>query len=957
MESSHLPGRTERVGRALAIVLLCGTVTLAAQTPPPAIPLPEQPRPDFARSEWLNLNGTWVFRIDSANAGLAAGWWRAGPPHARTILVPFSWASPASGVADTSYYGWYARDIAVPAGWRARRVFLVVGASDWRTTAWLDGHELGTHEGGYTPFEFELTPELRRAARGTHRLVIRVDDAPRPFKLEGKQGYGNARGIWQTVYLEARGTAPLRWLHFFPYPGRAVPNGEGAPHVHVDARLLKPAPRPLLLTLTFDDAALPPLTRPIPRGADSVAFDVPVPDPHLWTPDDPFLYTVSAAVNAAGTPPPGFVADSVKSYFGMRSISVITVPGGTSRYVALNGRPIYLELALDQAFHPTGFYTFPSDSFMRDEILRAKQLGLNGLREHVKVEAPRKLYWADRLGLLIMADVPNSWGQPDSAMRHEVESTLTGMIERDIDHPAIFAWVTFNEAWGLTTREGGKDVYLPATQRWVTSIYHLAKELDPTRLVDDNSPCCGRGHTVTDLNSWHQYLPGYAWGHYLDLVSDSTYPGSPWNFEPGYRQDSQPDINAEFGNVWGYKGSTGDVDWSWDYHRAVNAFRRHPRIAGWLYTELHDVVNEWNGYYRFDRSKKVTGLGALVRGMTLRDLQSPLYVVVGDSLSRTVPPGERVSVPLYASFLTGSTAYGDSLRLAVELYGWNALGERATWLRTTREIPYHPWMTQPLAPLDVTMPDEPAVAILAVRLEDAGGQVLQRNFTTFVVDGELPATVRLVGGDSARIIHIDPASFDSASWSLKQWNVMGGLKVDGAGAGFFQYRVPWPTDLRPGDVGSASFLAEVSAKRLFGKDRAGAAKIQGDFMLGQGTFDPSLYPNSYPMTDQTRFPSAVTVRVNGVVAGKRFLSNDPADSRGILSWNAQRHDGTLHEAGSYGELLHVAIPRAALERAAAAGALVIRLEVSDALPGGLAIYGRQFGRYPLDPTIVLIRRR
>jgi Glycosyl hydrolases family 2, sugar binding domain/Glycosyl hydrolases family 2, TIM barrel domain len=945
------------MGRALAVMQLCGVAALPAQAPQPAMPLPEQPRPDFHRSEWLNLNGTWAFRLDPADAGLTAGWQRSGPPDAGRIIVPFSWASPASGVADTSYIGWYARDIRVPQAWQGRRVFLVIGASDWRTTAWLDGHELGTHDGGYTPFEFELTPLVGSAAGDTHRLVIRVDDAPRPFKLEGKQGYGNARGIWQTVYLEARGTPPLRWLHFFPEPGRAVPGGKGEPHVHVDARLLEPAPRRLVLTLTFDDAPLPPVTWPIPRGADSVAFDVAVPDPHLWTLDDPFLYTVSASVTAQGPAPASFAPDSVASYFGMRSLSVVTLPGGTNRYVALNGRPIYLQLALDQAFHPTGFYTFPSDSFVRDEILRAKQIGLNGLREHVKVEAPRKLYWADRLGLLIMADVPNSWGEPDLAMRHEVESTLSGMIARDENHPAIFAWVTFNEAWGLTTREGKREVYLPETRRWVTSIYHLAKTLDPTRLVDDNSPCCGRGHTVTDLNSWHQYLPGYAWDDYLRVASDSTYPGSPWNFEPGYRQDSQPDINAEFGNVWGYKGSTGDVDWSWDYHRAVNAFRRHPRIAGWLYTELHDVINEWNGYYRFDRSKKVTGLGALVDGMTLRDLHAPLYVVVGDSLSRTVVPGERVAVPLYASFLTGSTAYGDSLRLVAELYGWNALGERETWFHATRGVAYRPWMTQALAPLDVTMPEEPAVAILAVRLEDAAGRVLQRNFCTFAVEATPPASVRLPGGDSARIIRIDPAGFDSARWSLKQWNVLGGLKVDGAGAGFFEYRVPWPARLEPEDIASASFLAEVSAKRLFGKDRGGAGTIQGDFMLGQGTLDPSLNPNAYPMTDQSRFPSAVTVRINGVVAGKRFLSNDPADSRGVLSWHAQGHDGTLHEAGSYGELLSVAVPREALERAAHSGVLVVRLEVDSALPGGLAIYGRHFGRYPLDPTVVLVRLR
>jgi hypothetical protein len=254
------------------------------------------------------------------------------------------------------------------------------------------------------------------------------------------------------------------------------------------------------------------------------------------------------------------------------------------------------------------------------------------------------------------------------------------------------------------------------------------------------------------------------------------------------------------------------------------------------------------------------------------------------------------------------------------------------------------------------MPAGPAVAILAVRLEDLAGHVLQRNFTTFVVDAEPAAELRLADGRPVRRLTIDPARFDSARWSLKQWNVLDGLKVDGAGAGFFEYSVPWPGGVSLADLDGASFRAEVSAKRLLGKDRSDAGRIQGDFMLGRGTLDPTLNPNSYPMTDRSRFPSAVTVRINGVVAGRRFLANDAADHRGILSWNAQLPDGRLREAGSYGELLDVPIPRAALERAAAAGRIVVRLEVDDALPGGLAIYGRHFGRYPLDPTVLLIGR-
>src|SRR5438093_621213 len=167
-------------------------------SPPVRIPLAEHPRPDFQREEWQNLNGTWQFQFDPDDAGVSRGWSQSGLPSARAIVVPFPWGSPLSGVPDSASIGWYARTIEIPARWSegGRRVFFVVGAADWRTTAWLDGHRLGTHDGGYIPFDFELTRYLGPAQK--HLLVLRVDDAPRAFKLEGKQGYGNARGIWQT---------------------------------------------------------------------------------------------------------------------------------------------------------------------------------------------------------------------------------------------------------------------------------------------------------------------------------------------------------------------------------------------------------------------------------------------------------------------------------------------------------------------------------------------------------------------------------------------------------------------------------------------------------------------------------------------------------------------------------------------------------------------------------------
>jgi hypothetical protein len=924
------------------LTLLVGA--LNAQTPPSApipLPLPEHPRPDFERAEWLNLNGRWRFAFDPGNQGIRFGWTTGDLPGTREILVPFSWGAPLSGVPDSAHIGWYSRSITVPDAWRGRRVFVVFGASDWHTTAWLDGKQLGEHQGGYTPFSFELTSFLQSGQ--PQRLVVRVDDTPHPFKLEGKQGYGKARGMWQTIYLEARGGDPLQSVHFTPRPDLAG--------VRVDVGLLEPAPRELTLRLTFTNREGQPIvSRRIAPGTTTAYIEVPLPNAHRWSLDDPFLHDVVVSVAGSGT-----AEDRVRTYFGMRTIGVVDLPGTAYPYVAINGTPVFLQLALDQAYHPEGYYTFPTDSVLREEILRARQIGLNGLREHIKIEAPRKLYWADRLGVLIMADVPNWWGPPDSAAFREHEVALRGMIERDYNHPAVFSWVLFNETWGLTTTEADRNSYLPETQRRVTGIYRLAKSLDSTRLVEDNSVCCRRGHTETDLNSWHEYLPGWRWEAHVQRLSDSTLPGSPWNFESPWRQARQPMLNSEFGNVWGYEGSTGDVDWSWDYHRAIDAFRRHAKVAGWLYTEHHDVINEWNGYWRFDRSWKDTGLGGLVDGMTLRDLHAPLYIAVGDpELSRSVRPGERVDLRLYASFLTGSTALGDSLTLRAELRGWNTLGEERTYGSYTRRVPYRPWMSDALAPLAITMPNEPAVLVLAVHLEDASGTVLQRNFTTFVVEGDAPVAAVLADGRRVRVAHVPVTAVRDVHWTLKQWTVLDDRKLNGAGSGFFEYAIPWPVGLDVNDVTAATFLVEASAKRLNGKDRDSTAASNQDYMRGGGFHDPSRNPNSYPMTGTVPFPSAVTVRVNGQLAGRWELADDPADSRGILSWHAQPHDGHLYEAGSYGQLLRVPIPVGAIQEGARSGELIVRLEVDPALPGGLALYGARFGRYPMDPTVLFV---
>ena len=920
--------------KRLCLILLCLLIFKQGYSQE-NIPLPEHPRPDFERSEWLNLNGNWNFEFDKNDVGEKAQWYKGTKKFSKTISVPFPWGSPLSGVKDEADIAWYSKTITVKPEWKGKRVFVTIGASDWKTTVWLDGKQLGSHEGGYTPFSLELTNLKYGTAQN---LVIRVDDKRRDFTLYGKQGYGNARGLWQTIYLDARGQDFLENIHFTP----DIDKNE----VKVTAYLGNPATKDLSLSIELSESTQTFPSQIIPKGKSEYSFIIPIKDARLWTLEDPYLYDIKAKLGD----------DEVKSYFGMRKVSTMYLPNTNYMYVALNNKPIYLQLALDQSYHPTGFYTFPTDEFMKNEILLARNIGLNGIRTHIKVDVPRKLYWADKLGVLVMSDLPNFWGEPDKNAQKESEYTLHEMIKRDYNHPAIFSWITFNETWGLKSKQeinGKKEsIYLPETQKWVASVYHLAKSLDATRLVEDNSICCGAGHTETDINSWHEYLPGEGWEKHLKTINDNTFVGSKFHYENGYLQTDVPNINSECGNVWGYEGSTGDVDWSWDYHRMINTFRKYPKIAGWLYTEHHDVINEWNGYFRFDRSEKETGVGELVEGMAIKDFHSDIYLSTGNEISKSVKPKEEVSVPLYLSSMTDKDV-GKSLNLRVEMYGYDALGEKKNWGKMSRTVPYKAWEQATLEPLKLTMPNEKSVVIVALFLEDNAGNIVHRNFTTFIVEGNSPTEMTLLNGKKAKLLSVDPKSFSDARWSKKQWNVLEGAKVNGAGSGYFEYKIKVPTDANLANVTGASFVAEVSAKQLFVKDMENSQIKNTDYMLGAKA-EPSQNKNAYPMTDTSRYPTAVLVTINGVFAGRYDLPNDPADHRGILSWHYQPQDKKLREAGSYGYRLGVNIPQKALEQARTTGELVIKLEVDESLAGGLAIYGDKFGRYPMNPTVVLV---
>ena len=314
------------------LLFLCSCIKLFSQT----IPLPEHPRPDFERANWLNLNGSWDFEFDSLNVGLDKKWQNGQAAFSKKINVPFPWGSPLSGVKDEADFAWYKRTITVPISWTNQRVFVTIGASDWGTTVWLDGVLVGKHQGGYTPFSFELTQNVKK---GTPQyLVIRVDDKRRDFTLYGKQGYGNARGLWQTVYLEGRAKTHLETVHFTPDIDKNM--------VKAEVSLSNELPTDGEITFKIKTPNSEIVSKhPLSKNKDKATFDIPIANARLWNLDDPFLYETEVTIGD----------DVVKTYFGMRKISVVNLPNTNYPYIALNNQPIYLQLTLDQSYHPEGF--------------------------------------------------------------------------------------------------------------------------------------------------------------------------------------------------------------------------------------------------------------------------------------------------------------------------------------------------------------------------------------------------------------------------------------------------------------------------------------------------------------------------------------------------------------------------------------------------------------------------
>jgi hypothetical protein len=446
-------------------------------------PLPEYPRPQLRRSAWESLNGRWQYA--QAQVGEPPPFGRQLP---ETILVPFPVESALSGIARTDTAGWYRRDFRVPAGWGSRHVLLNFGAVSWLARVYVNGRLMGAHRGDYDGFSFDITPALH--PRGINELLVGYADplgtAGEPV---GKQAAGTpsgifhtpSSGIWQTVWLEPVARAHVTGLQLVPdlnlrrvVVSTDVSSTAGA--LRVEASVLEGN----RIVATAQAPVGGPLALSLPRA-------------RLWWPWRPYLYGLRVRLLTRGRE-----ADRVTSYFGMRSVTLGRVNGVTR--VLLNGRFVFQSGALDQGLWPDGLYTAPTDAALRSDIVSAKRLGFNMLREHVKVQPDRWYLWADQLGLLVWQDMPNmpvtGPRPPSAAARIEFRRELSRIVVQRRSHPSIVTWVPFNEGWQQFDLDG---------------ITRTIKQLDPMALVDTQSGsancCAALESTASDIRDAHLY-PG-----------------------------------------------------------------------------------------------------------------------------------------------------------------------------------------------------------------------------------------------------------------------------------------------------------------------------------------------------------------------------------------------------------------------------------------------------------------
>ena len=565
------------------------------------------PRPQLRRREWYSLNGPWAFFIDFDGHVQHP----SGATWNSTIQVPFSPETSASGVNDTDLYRacWYRRTFNVPPLPNGFRLLLHFGAVDYRATVWVNGTAVSHHEGGYTPFEIDITDHVR--AEHEAEVVVRAEDDPADLaKPRGKQDwsqhphsiwYPRTSGIWQTVWLErvpATRIDRIRW----------TPNLERW-EIGCAVRLAGPIAESLTLsvTLTCHGVTIADDVYSVIHG--EVHRRIGLSDPGiddyrnelLWNPARPSLIEATVRVSNATK-----VIDEVQSYTALRSVST-----DGDRFV-LNGRPYYLRLVLDQGYWPDTGLTAPSDDAIRRDVELVKALGFNGVRKHQKIEDPRYLYWADRLGLVVWGEMPSCYRFTQESIRRATHE-WTEAILRDYSHPCIVAWVPFNESWGVPNLPVN-----PAERHYVHALYHLTKTLDPTRPVIGND---GWESVATDIIGIHDYDADpqrIARRYHSDEIRPRLFkrerPGGRVLVLDGDVESDSPVMLTECGGIafaadrqrtWGYTRAQDAETLADQYSELLGVVRSISLFAGFCYTQFADTYQEANGLLYADRTPKV----------------------------------------------------------------------------------------------------------------------------------------------------------------------------------------------------------------------------------------------------------------------------------------------------------------------------------------------------------------
>ncbi|HEX4208232.1 MAG TPA: glycoside hydrolase family 2 TIM barrel-domain containing protein [Ktedonobacteraceae bacterium] len=569
------------------------------------------PRPQLTREAWANLGGAWGFAFDDATQGLDARWYERDDVYTRTIQVPFPPESSASGIGETGFHPvvWYRRTFELPEAYRGKRIIFHCGAVDYRARVWVNGQLVATHEGGHTPFSADITTAL--TAHGAQVVVIRAEDLP--FDLaqpRGKQDweaeshgiwYNRTTGIWQPVWYEAVAAeahvAKLRWT---PDVDRSQLGMELTLQRH-DATPLQVRVQLRLHDKELCDDLYMVQETELQRHI-ALALNDKTRSDLFWSPEHPNLIDATITLLSAGE-----VIDEVGSYVGFRSV------GTAGGHFMLNGRPYYLRFALEQGYWPQSHLAAPSDEALRREVELIKELGLNGVRIHQKIEDPRFLYWCDHLGVLVWGEIANAYVYSQSAVERLTREWLEA-LERDYSHPCIVAWVPVNESWGVPNLPHSE-----AQRHYVQALYHLTKALDPTRPVISND---GWEHMESDIYSIHDYafdgkVIAERYGDAEAVVRtvahgrpsgrSITLGGAPYN--------EQPVMLTEFGglsyrpkageNWFGYGTVSSQQDYINKYRELIEAVLACPTVAGFCYTQLTDTLQETNGLLTEDREPKL----------------------------------------------------------------------------------------------------------------------------------------------------------------------------------------------------------------------------------------------------------------------------------------------------------------------------------------------------------------